>query len=213
MYSSYTAAAFARKYDLAAGRGLNLLGAVTWAFEFENQPYFDGFRELATNGLDKPVLNTFRMFGLMGGERIQAESSGAVELKTMLETGVKDEPDINALASRSQRAVTVLVWNYHDDDLPSPAAEVCASVKGLPAGAERVLLRHYRIDHSHSNSYALWQEMGSPNEPTPAQYAQLEAAGQLELLTSPEWLRPADGEVEIEFPLPRQGVSLLELSW
>ena len=36
---------------------------LTWAFEFEDQPYFDGFRTLATNGIDKPVLNVFRMAG------------------------------------------------------------------------------------------------------------------------------------------------------
>ena len=34
MYSSYTAASFARKYDLAAQHGVNFMGAVTWAFEF-----------------------------------------------------------------------------------------------------------------------------------------------------------------------------------
>jgi xylan 1,4-beta-xylosidase len=55
MYSSYTAASFARKYDLAQSRGVNLAGAVTWAFEFEDQPWFRGFRDLATNGVDKPV--------------------------------------------------------------------------------------------------------------------------------------------------------------
>ena len=37
--------------------------SVTWAFEFEDQPYFAGFRDLATNGIDKPVLNVFRMLG------------------------------------------------------------------------------------------------------------------------------------------------------
>ena len=43
------------------------MGAVTWAFEFEDQPYFDGFRDLATNGIDKPVLSVFRMLGMMTG--------------------------------------------------------------------------------------------------------------------------------------------------
>ena len=67
MYSSYTAASFARKHDLAAKHGVNLEGALTWAFEFEDQPYFAGFRALASNGIDLPVLNVFRMFGKMGG--------------------------------------------------------------------------------------------------------------------------------------------------
>ena len=69
MYSSYTAASFARKHDLAAKHGVNLEGALTWAFEFEDQPYFAGFRALASNGVDLPVLNVFRMFGKMGGRR------------------------------------------------------------------------------------------------------------------------------------------------
>lgn len=62
MYSSYTAATFARKYELAAKHGVNLEGALTWAFEFEEQPYFAGFRVLATNDIDLPVLNVHRMF-------------------------------------------------------------------------------------------------------------------------------------------------------
>jgi len=48
-------------------------------FEFEGQPYFEGFRTLATNGVDKPVLNFFRMAGLMAASasRGQHGSAGA----------------------------------------------------------------------------------------------------------------------------------------
>ena len=53
--------------------GVNLEGALTWAFEFEDQPYFAGFRVLATNGIDLPVLNVFRMFGKMGGQRVAVD--------------------------------------------------------------------------------------------------------------------------------------------
>src|SRR5258705_9270837 len=77
MYSSYTAASFARKFDLADKHGVNLEGALTWAFEFEDQPYFAGFRSLASNGIDKPVLNVFRMFSQMNGERMPAKSERA----------------------------------------------------------------------------------------------------------------------------------------
>ncbi len=90
MYSSYTAASFARKYDLAERHGVNLEGALTWAFEFEDQPFFAGFRVLATNGIDLPVLNVFRMFSLMGGRRVPAKSSAAVALDEILEKGVRE---------------------------------------------------------------------------------------------------------------------------
>src|SRR6202022_2082382 len=76
MYSSYTAASFARKLDLADKHGVNLEGALTWAFEFEDQPYFAGFRALATNGIDLPVLNVFRMLAKLTGNRVPVESTG-----------------------------------------------------------------------------------------------------------------------------------------
>src|SRR5439155_2781919 len=88
MYSSYTAASFARKHDLAAKHGVNLEGALTWAFEFEDQPPFAGFRVLATNGVDLPVLNVFRLFAKMTGDRVAAESDGMVPLDAILRSGV-----------------------------------------------------------------------------------------------------------------------------
>ncbi len=211
MYSSYTAATFARKYDLAARHGVNFEGAVTWAFEFEGQPYFDGFRDLATNGIDKPVLNVFRMFGMMRSQRLEVRSTGATDLETMLKTGVKNQPDIQGLASRGERSVSVMVWNYHDDDVPAPAAVVELAVNQLPANP--VLVHHYRIDGEHSNSYEVWKRMGSPQNPSPEQYRQLERAGQLQMLNSPEWRNSAEGRILMRFSLPRQGVSLVTLGW
>ena len=84
MYSSYTAASFARKHDLADRHGVNLEGALTWAFEFEDQPYFAGFRALATNGIDMPVFNVFRMFSRMSGQRVAGDSDGAVRLDDIM---------------------------------------------------------------------------------------------------------------------------------
>jgi xylan 1,4-beta-xylosidase len=106
-----------------------------------------------------------------------------------------------------------MVWNYHDNDLPAPAADVQLTVTGIPAGVKKVLLEHYRIDATHSNAYSMWKSMGSPQAPTPEQYSQLKAAGQLELLVSPTWLDVADRKVTVEMILPRQAVSLLRLKW
>src|SRR5512134_3765021 len=114
IYSSYTAAQLARTYELADLHGVNLLGAVTWAFEFENQPYFAGFRDLATNGLDKPVLNVFRMLGMMNGERVRVRSTSAMSVESVRDEGVRAAPDVYAMATRSPREIAVLVWNYHD---------------------------------------------------------------------------------------------------
>jgi xylan 1,4-beta-xylosidase len=213
MYASYTAAAYSNIFKLADQYHSNMAGMLTWAFEFEGQPFFDGFRTLATNGIDKPVLNFFRMAGMMRGERVKVESTGSAGLGQILAAGVRESADIDALATRAEREMAVMVWNYHDDELSAAPAPVRVSVQGVPASAARVLVQHYRIDDEHSNSYTVWNAMGSPQQPTPEQYARLEATGQLQLLASPEWRPVRDGAVNLEFTLPRHAVSLLRLSW
>jgi xylan 1,4-beta-xylosidase len=213
LYPVYTAAALSNIFKLADRYKGNMEGMLTWAFEFEDQPYFDGFRSLATNGIDKPVLNVFRMFGMMRGDRVKVESSGAVDVDTIVETGVRQKPDIDALATRSDRDIAILTWNYHDDDVPGPAAPVRVGVSGIPAAVERALLCQYRIDQDHSNAYTVWKQMGSPQNPTPEQYAKLEAAGQLQLLESPRWIVSRGGRIDVTFVLPRQGVSLIRITW
>jgi xylan 1,4-beta-xylosidase len=211
MYASYTAAVMPRHLDLAAKYGVNLLGAVTWAFEFEGQPYFDGFRDLATNGIDKPVLNVFRMLGMMTGDRLAVENPAAAPLEDMLASGVKGKPDVHAMASAGERSAAVLVSNYHDSEKPGPPAVIDLVVSGLPPG--RALVQHYRVDDHYSNSFECWKGLGSPQRPTPEQYALLERAGQLQSLESPRWAGSQDGRVHLEFSLPLHGVSLILIAW
>jgi len=213
LYPSNTAVLLKHSIDLAERRGVNLEGLLTWAFEFEGQPYFDGFRTLATNGIDKPVLNIFRMAGLMQGNRVRLASDGALGLEEILGNGVRRQADIDGMATASDRQVAVMVWNYHDDASPAPPVPVQTEISGIPAGLTRVLIEHFRIDERHSNAFTVWKEMGSPQDPSPEQYARLEAAGRLELLESPRWVSVAKGTVRLEFSLPRHGISLLRLTW
>ena len=212
LYASYTAAAMSRIIELADRTHTNIEGMLTWAFEFEDQPYFEGFRTLATNGIDKPVLNFFRAAGMMRGERVTVESSGAIKLDDVLASGVRGKPDIGAVAAKSDHAITMLVWNYHDDDSAGPDALVRLVLSGIAAATKTVQLTHYRIDHDHSNAYTAWKTLGSPRNPTAEQHAKLAAAGRLELLESPRWLKATTG-LTVNFPLPRQAVSLLQFAW
>ncbi len=211
MYSSYTAAIFPRKLDLAEKYGVNLEGALTWAFEFEGQPYFAGFRTLATNGIDKPVLNVFRMFSRMSGERLRVESDGAVPLDALLKTGVREKPDVSALAARSGKRITVLVWYYHDDDLSGPDAAITLDLKDAPDGSPK--MTRTLIDQTHSNSFSAWQDMGSPQSPNADQIRELEKASELTHAPDNAEVKSATGHCEITFPLARQGVTLVELEW
>ena len=213
MYSSYTAAAFARKHALADKHGVHLEGALTWAFEFEDQPYFAGFRALATNGIDLPVLNVFRMFARMGGQRVATESTSEVPLERIVSSGVRDRPDVGALASLDGSKLAVMVWHYHDDDVAGPEATVKLSLAGMPAGSSDARVTHYRIDETHSNAYGEWKRMESPIAPNEAQYRRLLDAAKLATIDQPTAVRGAGGTTDIRFTLPRQGVSLLLFDW
>ena len=213
LYASYTAVAYTRTLDLAEKHAVNLEGSLTWAFEFENQPYFAGFRVLATGGIELPILNLFRMLGLMRGQRLKVESTADAGLETMRQHGVRQRPEIMALAGLEDRVISVLVWHYHDDDLPGPDVGVELSVRGVPAQAGSVLVEHFRIDRDHSNAYEIWKRMGSPQHPTAVQLDTLKQSAQLGALCSPCWRRTEAGELSLKFSLPRQAVSLVVLRW
>jgi xylan 1,4-beta-xylosidase len=211
MYSSYTAASYGRLYDLADKYQVNLAGAVSWSFEFENQPWFAGFRDLATNGVDKPVLNVFRMLGQMRGQRVAIANPAALTVPDIIAQAQSQRADISALAAADEHSASILVWNYHNDDLPAPSAEVELVLQHLPAATASV--QQYRVDTEHSNAYTAWQAMGSPQQVSDTQRTALAQAGQLALLTSPTWISTKNGQAVLHLTLPRQGVSLVRLSW
>ncbi len=211
LYSSYTAASFPRKLDLAEKRGVNLEGALTWSFQFEDQPYFAGFRSLATNGIDKPVLNVFRMFSKMDGQRLPVVSDAAVSLDEILKNGVREKPDVSALAARSDKRITVLVWHYHDDNIEGMDASVTLNLGASPEGKPKVT--RTLIDETHSNSFTLWLAMGSPQSPTEEQIRDLEEISQLADVSDDTTVSSDEENLEVSFTLARQGVTLVELQW
>jgi xylan 1,4-beta-xylosidase len=213
LYASYTAASFARFHELADGHGTNLQGAVTWAFAFEGKPFFEGYRVLSTNGIDLPILNVFRMFSRMGGQRPLVHSSAAYPAAKIIAGGVTGAPDVSALAGLESNRLSVLLWHYHDDDLPGPVASVELSLRGLPAGAANARITEHRIDATHSNAFEAWKRMGSPPTPSPGQYASLEQAGQLAAAAPPAVSRVSDGTSRLRLALPRQSVVLITLEW
>lgn len=211
LYSSTVAASYGRLQALASQHDTNLVGAVTWAFEFENQPWFAGFRDLYTNGVDKPVLNVFRMLGQMSGDLLEATSTHMASTDSLIAHGIGANNDIGVLASGDGNCVYILVWNYSDlDDLKVPASPVDLNISGLHG--DRVYVEHFRVDQDHSNSFGLWCEMGRPEDPDKEQIQQLFRAGQLQMLNSPAWMDTDHGKLAIDFNLPPQGVSLLRIS-
>lgn len=213
MYSSYTAAIFPRLEQLAMRRHLKLDGILTWAFEFEDQPYFAGFRQLTSAGIDLPVMNLFKMFAMIRGTSLAAVSDHELPIDDMMRNGVRGAPDVGAIAAREGDRLTILVWHYHDDDLPGPVAQVHVDLKRLPPAFRKgALLTQFRVDRSHSNAYSAWLDMASPDAPSDEQRAVLLAAARLATI-GPEnqAISIKRGQAGLDLTLPRQGVALIVL--
>lgn len=211
IYPAYNASFFKKLDVLSETMDVNLSIIGTWAFQFEDQPYFSGFRSLATNGIDKPILNLYRMMGKMRGDRVVVESTGAVSPDSVIEKGILDEPDVDAIAAVTDREATILAWHYHDEDDGRPVVDLTLAVSGLPTDGA-VTCEHFRVDEQHSNAHTVWQEMGAPQDPTPEQYAKLETAGQLELVEMSD-LEAEDQTLSLSLQMPRYSVALLRLRW
>ena len=149
----------------------------------------------------------------MDGERISPQSSHAVPLDEIISKGVRGSPDVAALASRNDKQVAIMVWHYHDDDLAGPDASIELKVNGLAGTVKSAKVSHYRVDQFHSNSYDAWRRMGSPVAPGRKQYADLETASKLATLGDADQMVFDNGNGQMLFKLPRQGVSLVILEY
>ena len=213
MYSSYTAASLARELELADRRGVNLEGTLTWAFEFEDSPLFAGFRALATGGIDKPVLNVFRMLSKMGGSRAAVQSSGAVSIEDILAHGIRGKADVSALAAVEPHRISILTWNYHDDDVPGPSAAVRLAVQGLPPSVARRPGDPLPRRRGPQQRLHRVEDHGVPGEPHARRAAEAPDRRKALDLSGPRFPLRENGQADLEFSLPRQAVSLLVLEW
>jgi xylan 1,4-beta-xylosidase len=211
-YGAYEVAMMKRSLDLAAEMGVNLRGVLTWAFTFPGTPYFAGYRALSTNGIHLPVLNAFKLLGSMKGARLPLTSSGARPLSTLLQDGVRGEPDVDGLAARDGSEVQVLVWNYHDDLLPAEPSPVSVRVAVPAELGRRVTVKHARVDETHGDAFAAWTAQGTPATPTDEQLTELRTAMEPVLLERDRVVEVQDGAVTLAFELPRFGISLITLA-
>ncbi|MEO8064443.1 MAG: beta-xylosidase [Pseudomonadota bacterium] len=212
-FAAYTAASFMRKQDLITRSGGNLQGAVSWAFTFAEQPWFNGLRALTTNEVALPVFNTFELFSRLGRHRVAVDAPSMIPVDAIIAASVRGESDLGAVASLddARSRLTVLLWNYHDvaggyDN----RREVQLTLVGLPRGGRGIRAVEYSIDEHSGNAYTAWLEMGSPQSPTAAQIARLHAAATIHPVARNLKRTPA-GEARLELTLPRQSVKLIEI--
>lgn len=210
-YASYVANAVCKLIDLAHARGPRIDGMLTWAFQFEDREYFAGLRTLSTNGVDKPVLNVFRLLARLGGTRLSLQSDAA---RDPLVQGEGDKantpPDLSGIAALNQAGeVQVLLCCHHDDwDLHHPmTAKVCLS--GLEEG-RMYAVRSTTIDATHANAHTAWMQMGRPQPPDEGQLCRLHEVSRLLPKQQGEVIA-AEGQAALTLTLNAHNVCLIEL--
>jgi xylan 1,4-beta-xylosidase len=211
-YGAYEVAMMKHTLELEAQVGVKLAGVLTWAFTFPGTPYFAGYRALATNGINLPVMGAFKLLGRLAGTRLPLISSGARPLQDVLANGVRGQPAVDGLATLDGATVQVLVWNYHDDIVPAAPTPVHLAITVPARFGSSVRVAHLRVDEAHGDAHAVWVAQGMPASPSADQVAALELAMDPAPLV-PDATVPvaADGTVTLDFELPRFGISLLTL--
>ncbi len=212
-YGAYEIAMMKHTLELEAQIGVKLGGLLTWAFTFPGTPYFAGYRTLATNGINLPVMSAFKLLGRLDGTRVPLTSSGARNLDDIVTNSVRGEPDVDGIAARNGDAVQVLIWNYHDQIAATAAAPVHLAISVPASFGQRARVSHVRVDESHGDAYTVWMSQGMPAGPSPAQLEALQQAmDPAPLIPDRTVAVPADGSVAVDFDLPRFGVSLLTIT-
>jgi len=197
--------------DLNAQHTAKVHEATTWSFSMEGERYFEGTRSFVTAaGIEKPLMNAYRAFARLGHRRLAATSDQSAEISAIdaLGNGLPEEVDV--IAGTDDDAITILIWRHTDDQYAADTAtaRVGLEVTGLDSGLWTV--QHFRIDHNHSNSHTIWQNLGAPQDPTPEQLAAISARQGLERFADDVAVE-IEGGLTMPLDLPLPALSLVVL--
>jgi len=214
-YASYLATAVCKMIDLRVGGPNRVDGMLTWAFQFENREYFEGLRTLSTNGVDKPVLNVFRLLAMLAGRRIAMSLGGGQGCEKPLENGSSSsagQPDLSGIgAVDANGTVRVFLASHHDDFGLAASTDVRVRIGGLvPRG--RCWVTRWIIDHEHGNAHTVWQRMDAPQQPSSDQIERLRVAALARQLRDEDIEADPEGTAEVRFALESHSVVLVEVS-
>jgi len=210
-YASYVACGY-HHIEKAAKKWNAIVRPLAWAFLFRGERCFEGTRTFSTQGIDKPVLNMFRIFSKLGSSQLQMFSSGENDIMAYADRfGSNESPDISGIATRSDDGkIQIVIYSHHDDWDIHEQCPVTVSIRGFES-VHKAEVNHYRIDHEHSNAHSVWESMECPDYPTAEQYNTLKERDGLELFSQEKGISIIDGVFKLSLKMPTHSVSLLEI--
>ena len=215
-YASYMASTYCNLHSLAGELKMDIR-PLAWAFMFEGERCFEGTRTLSTQGIDKAVMNVFRLFAKLGKQLVEFNSTaGGNPEKYTDYWGTGERAEINGWATLTEKSLEALVYCHKDTWTDDEVIPVEFTVKNLPFAegeAPPCTITHYRIDRDHSNAYAEWVRRGRPDYPEGEQYTAIHKKSAPELLEPVRTITVRDGMVKLFFDMPVKSVSLIVCGW
>ena len=208
-YPTFIASLVKRIMDLSDHYPNPIERITTWAFYFEGKRYFEGNRTLITNDdIEKPVLNIFRMFSQLGNSRVLLTCNPDTE-STVIN---KFTFNLDGIATLEDNLLSLMIWYQADEWWQNGVCQIEININHLPFNGPGIL-KHYRIDNEHSNSYSAWIEQGRPQTPDIHQVEQIKSRQGLELVREPQHLNiDSSGMIKLSFQLPLFSTSLIQIS-
>jgi len=148
------------------------------------QPFYGGFGLLAEDGIPKPAFAAFRLLHELGEERLATASDHAL------------------VTRRKDGTLVIAIWNYAPPSQPGTEEKVTLKFQGIKVRHASIA----RVDSTHGDVQALYEQMGRPAYPTGAQIAALDKGAQL---PAPENASLKDGELTLT--LPTYGLAVIEV--
>ncbi|MCK9367667.1 MAG: glycosyl hydrolase family 39 [Metallibacterium scheffleri] len=197
--SAYMGPYLAETVDRCAGK-VTMMSYWTFSDVFEEQgvvktPFYGGYGLVSAYGMRKPAFNAFALLHKLGHARLPVQGDDVIATR------------------RRDGTLALALWNYappvnltprYVDRAPSaPDKRFDVRIAHLAAGSYATL---WRVGRHHADVMRLYDAMGRPAYPTPAQTGQLRRAG---MLAPPQVLPIRDGHIEVT--LPPYGLALLEV--
>ena len=212
-YASFVAASFFHLEQLARRKQADVR-PLSWAYVFPGERAFEGTRAFQTQGIDKAVLNLFKLYAMMGKHEVMLSSDVAYDYTKQPDKDSEPTvPEVNGFAALDDNDVlTVMLYSHHDNwwDVKQ-TYNVSLELDNLPMANQAIKISHYRIDDDHSSACKLWEEMGQPYYPAGEDKAALIEKASLTLLSEPELKTLASETLKLDFELPMTGVSLIRV--